>query len=55
METLDIMGNAIAIVYKGRVSGNEMKLTRQVGEFATEELVARRVQEVTAAPARAGS
>ena len=53
VETLDFMGNAVAIAYKGRVSGNEMKLTRQVGEFATEELVARRVQEVAATPAPA--
>jgi len=49
VETMDFMGNAITIVYKGRVSGNEMKLTRQVGEFATEELVARRVKEIAAA------
>ncbi len=43
-ETLDFQGNAITVTYKGKVSGNEMKLTRQVGEFATEELTARRVQ-----------
>ncbi len=42
-ETLDFEGNALTITYKGKISGNEMKLTRQVGEFATEELVAKRV------------
>jgi hypothetical protein len=42
-EPLTIEGNAITITYKGKVSGNEIKFTRQVGEFATEELVAKRM------------
>ena len=52
-ETLDFQGNALTISYKGKVSGNEIKFTRQVGEFATEELVAKRIQEGAAAPAAA--
>jgi hypothetical protein len=43
-EPFSMMGNTITITYKGKVSGDEMKLTRQVGEFATEDLVAKRVR-----------
>ena len=53
-EPLKFEDQEIAITYKGTVSGDEMKLTRQVGDFATEELVARRVKEPAAKPA-AGS
>ncbi len=42
-EPLTIKGNTITITYKGKVSGNEIKFTRQVGEFATEELIAKRM------------
>ena len=45
VETLDFQGNTVPVVYKGKVSDEEIKFTRQVGEFATEELVARRVPE----------
>ena len=44
-EPLNFDGQEIRIDYKGRVAGDEMKLTRQVGDFATEELVAKRVKE----------
>ena len=44
-EPLNFDGQEIRIDYKGKVSGDEMKLTRQVGDFATEELVAKRVKE----------
>ena len=50
MEPLDLDGQQIRIDYKGKVSGEEMKLTRQVGEFATEEIVAKRVKEPPATP-----
>jgi hypothetical protein len=53
-EPLKFEDQEISITYKGTVSGDEMKLTRQVGDFATEELVARRVKEPAAKPA-AGS
>lgn len=42
-ETLTFMEMAIEISYTGQVvSADEIKFTRTVGEFATEELVARR-------------
>lgn len=42
VEMLDFQGNQIRITYTGKVAGDEMKLTREVGEFATEEIVATR-------------
>ncbi len=44
VEMLDFQGNAISITYKGKIAGDEIKFTRQVGEFATEELVAKRLK-----------
>lgn len=41
VEVLNFQGNDLAIRYKGTVDGKEMKLTRQVGEFATEQLTAK--------------
>ena len=52
LEPMNFDGTEIRIEYKGKISGDEMKLTRQVGEFATEELVAKRVKEGAAAPAQ---
>jgi hypothetical protein len=51
VEPLNFEGTEIRIEYKGKISGDEMKLTRQVGEFATEELVAKRVKPGAATPA----
>ena len=42
VEILDFNGNSIRIEYKGKISGDEIKFTRKVGDFATEELVAKR-------------
>jgi hypothetical protein len=42
VENLEFNGNKIAITYTGKISGDEIKLTRKVGDFATEELVAKR-------------
>jgi enterochelin esterase-like enzyme len=50
VEPLSYQGNDLSIVYAGKVSGNEIKFTRQVGEFAKEEFVAKR--EGAAAPAQ---
>lgn len=50
-EPLKFEDQEISITYKGTVSGDEMKLTRQVGDFATEELVAKRVKETAGQPA----
>jgi hypothetical protein len=44
VEPLDFQGQKLRIEYKGKVSGDEIKFTRQVGDVATEELVAKRVK-----------
>jgi hypothetical protein len=44
VEMLDFQGQAIAITYTGKVAGDEIKFTRTVGDFAKEELVAKRVK-----------
>jgi enterochelin esterase-like enzyme len=49
VELLSLQGNDIRITYTGKVSDNEIKFSRQVGEIATEEAVAKR--EATTAPA----
>lgn len=43
-EPLSIEGNEITISYSGTLAGDELKLTRQVGEFGTEELTAKRAK-----------
>ena len=50
VEMFSFQGNDLRIVYTGKVLANEIKFTRQVGEFAKEELVAKR--EGQAAPAQ---
>jgi hypothetical protein len=45
VEMLDFAGNQLRIEYTGRVVGDELKLTRNVGDFATEEVVAKRVKD----------
>ncbi len=47
-EPLQMGDQAIDIAYSGKFTGDEMKLTRKVGEFATEEVVAKRVVEPAA-------
>jgi hypothetical protein len=42
-EPLSIDGNELTITYSGTLAGDELKLTRKVGEFGTEELTAKRV------------
>ncbi len=42
VETFEFQGNAININYTGKLAGDEIKFTRKVGDFATEEMVARR-------------
>jgi hypothetical protein len=46
-EPLAIEGNEITITYTGTLSGDELKLTRVVGDFGSEQLTAKRA----AAPA----
>ena len=42
VELLSFQGAELRISYKGKVSGNEIQFRREVGEFASEELVAKR-------------
>jgi hypothetical protein len=42
VENITYEGNAIRIEYTGKISGDEIKFTRKVGDYATEELVAKR-------------
>ena len=42
IEMLNFDGNDIRIAYSGAVSSNEMKLTREVGAFAKEDIVLKR-------------
>ena len=44
VENLDYQGQKLAITYTGKVSGDEIKFTRDVAGAAKEELVAKRVK-----------
>lgn len=44
VENLNFQGMDLRIVYTGKIDGDTIKFTRQVGDFATEELVAKRVK-----------
>ncbi|HEX6398742.1 MAG TPA: hypothetical protein VFZ95_15065 [Steroidobacteraceae bacterium] len=48
-EPLTIDGNTITITYSGTLAGDELKLTRVVGSFGTEQLTAKRA---VASPAK---
>jgi len=41
-EPLTIEGNTITITYSGTLTGDELKLTRVVGDFGSEQLTAKR-------------
>jgi len=41
-ENLDFQGQKIPIKYTGTIKGDQIEFTRQVGTFATEQLVAKR-------------
>jgi hypothetical protein len=45
VELLEIQGNQVRIEYMGQLAGDEIKFTRKVGDFATEEFVAKRAKE----------
>jgi len=55
VELLDFQGNEIRITYTGKPSadGNQIQFTREVGDFAKEEIVARREAGASAADAPA--
>ncbi len=41
-ENLDFQGQKLSIKYTGKLNGDEIKFTRQVGDFGSEEFVAKR-------------
>ena len=43
-EPLSVNGSEITIKYSGTLAGDELKLTRVVGEFGTEQLTAKRAK-----------
>lgn len=45
VEPLKLQDFDLRIEYTGKLDGDELKLTRKVGDFATEELVAKRVKD----------
>ena len=47
-EMLKFQDQEIQVDYKGKLAGDEIKFTRQVGDLATEELTAKRVKETQA-------
>jgi dienelactone hydrolase len=44
VETITIMGMEVSIKYTGKLVGDEIRFNREVGSFATEEIVAKRVR-----------
>jgi enterochelin esterase-like enzyme len=56
VEMLNFQGNDIRITYTGTIASNEMKLTREVGTFAKEDIVVKRdgAAPVAAAPGQRG-
>ena len=44
VENTNYQGTPLKITYKGKVSGDEIKFTRDVGGFGNEEIVAKRVK-----------
>lgn len=44
VETLKFNDQEIKITYTGKIDGDEIKLHRQVGDFGSEDLVAKRVK-----------
>ena len=53
VENLTYEGMPLRIVYKGRISGDEIRLSRNVADIATEEAVAKRVEVGIVDPADA--
>lgn len=45
VENFDAMGTPVRIEYSGTLKGDEIAFTRKVGDFATEQLVAKRAKD----------
>jgi hypothetical protein len=54
VEETKIQDQDIRIEYTGKITGDEMKLTRKVGDFGTTDIVAKREKEAPSAVAIAG-
>lgn len=46
-EAFEFQGNTVEITYTGKLAGDEIRFTRKVGDFATEQLVAKRAPSET--------
>jgi hypothetical protein len=44
VETLDIMGTAVRVEYKGTLNGDQIAFTRKVGDFGVQQFVAQRAK-----------
>jgi len=44
-EPLNFQGQEVPITYTGTIAGDEITFTRKVGDFATEQLVAKRKKD----------
>ena len=44
VENLDFQGNALKVTYTGKISGDEIKFSRNVADMVTEEFVAKRAK-----------
>jgi opacity protein-like surface antigen len=44
VENMDFDGQAVKIVYTGKIAGDEIKFNRKVGDFASEDFVAKRAK-----------
>ena len=45
VEKLSFQDNEIRIEYTGKINGDEISFSRKVGDFATEQFVAKRIKE----------
>jgi hypothetical protein len=54
VEQAKIQDQDVRIEYTGKITGDEMKLTRKVGDFGTSDIVAKREKEAPAAATIAG-
>jgi len=53
VEQMKFDGNEVAITYTGKIAGDEIKFTRNVGDFGTEQLMAKRQKAPESKPAPA--
>src|SRR5205814_7239170 len=52
VELLSIQGKDVRVIFTGKTSANEIKFTRQVGDFGSSEATAKRVASDPAKPAQ---